>query len=70
MPNFEIGTHPFEQFQLDCQLSADQSGFEKPAKAKVAFQTSSESETAKHEFLARCQHKEENPMLYLLDNIT
>ena len=124
MPTFEIGTQPFEQFRLDFQLSADQSGFETPAsdhpkfndimtkrgqalkglfyqclsteakalagrrlyptgeeckgmkldeyiqKLRLLFEPPSESETARHEFLARCQHKDENPMLYLSDKIT
>ena len=37
---------------------------------RLLFEPPSESETARHEFLARRQHKEENPMLYLSDKVT
>ena len=124
MPSFELGSQPFEQFKLDFQLSADQSGFDKPqtghpdftelrdrrdkclkgllyqclsaeakalagrrlyptaeecdllslmqymVKLQMLFEPPSESETARQEFLARVQHKDENPMLYLSDKIT
>ena len=39
-------------------------------KMRLLFEPPSESETARHEFLARSQHKDENPMLYLSDKIT
>ena len=39
-------------------------------KLRLLFEPPSESETARHEFLARRQHKEENPLLYLSDKIT
>ena len=39
-------------------------------KLRLLFEPPSESETARHEFLARRQHREENPMLYLSDKIT
>ena len=124
MPSFELGSQPFEQFKLDFQLSADQSGFDAPeighpdyvalrdkrsrclkgllyqclsaeakalagrrlyptddecdlldlkqymVKLQLLFEPPSESETARQEFLARVQHKDENPMLYLSDKRT
>ena len=39
-------------------------------KLRLLFEPPSESETARQEFLARRQHKEENPLLYLSDKIT
>ena len=39
-------------------------------KLQLLFEPPSESETARQELLARVQHKDENPMLYLSDKIT
>ena len=124
IPTFELGQTPFEQFKLDFELCADQSGFQPApvghprheelkqrrheclkglmyqclmpkakrlagsrmyptsdeckaltikeycAKLQLLFQSPAETETARQEFLARVQHKDESPMLYLSDKIT
>ena len=124
MPHFEVGKYEWNQFVLDFQLCADQSGFkippdDHPRRAELAdrreeclkgllFQCLSEqcrtiagrrsfpsaepcrdltlvqymdrlrglflppheSESARQEFMARRQHKDENPMLYLADKVT